>query len=212
MEGHVITGTDTGVHAKFYIAHFDSEVEYSTEMLNDICYKLNGILPDDIAVQEIFPVKEDAHARFSALSRTYEYHILQRKNPFFIDSAYYYHGKLNIDLMNKASRILFDYIDFTSFSKLDTQTKTNNCKIIHAEWNIKNDLLIFTITADRFLRNMVRAIVGTLMDVGKEKISNDDFRKIIESKNRCDAGFSVPACGLFLTDIQYPSEIFIGRK
>jgi tRNA pseudouridine38-40 synthase len=201
--------TDTGVHASKFIAHFDIEKHFSFEELNDLAYKLNSNLPNEIAIDKIFKVKEDVHARFSALSRTYKYYISPNKNPFKFDSSYFYKGSLDLELMNDAAKILFEYIDFTSFSKLHTQTKTNNCKIYIAEWQIEEDMIVFTIKADRFLRNMVRAIVGTLLDVGRGKIDIQKFREIIDMKSRCEAGFSVPANGLFLVDIEYPEDIFI---
>ena len=201
--------TDKGVHAKEYYAHFDKEEKFRAEDLADIAYRINAILPKDIAIQGIFPVKDDAHARFSACSRTYRYYISRVKSPFHENNAWTVFGKINLQLMNQAAKILVDYTDFTSFSKLHTEVKTNNCKVLQADWKAENDLLVFTIKADRFLRNMVRAIVGTLADVGKEKLSPDDFRKVIESRNRCEAGFSVPAKGLSLQEIEYPESIFL---
>lgn len=200
--------TDTGVHAKFYVAHFDSiNQELETDPLL-LLYKLNCLLPSDIAVASIKKMHNDAHARFDATSRVYKYYICQAKNPFFNDFAYSLYIPLNIDEMNKAAQLLFEYSDFTSFSKLHTDVKTNNCKVIHAQWiKEKDDLLVFTIAADRFLRNMVRAIVGSLLEVGKGKISVDEFRQIVEQKDRSKAGMSVPAKALFLTNISYPYDI-----
>lgn len=206
-----ITGagrTDSGVHAKEYFAHFDTEKKLNKRK-SDLIYRLNAVLPDDISVHDIFPVSPDAHARFSAISRTYRYYISRNKNPFSRENSWNLFGKLDVKKMNEAAKILFEYNDFTSFSKLHTDVKTNNCKILQAEWKEEEDLLVFTITADRFLRNMARAIVGTIVDVGKGKISLADFRKIIESKNRGYAGYSVPAKGLFLEKIEYPENIFI---
>ena len=197
--------TDTGVHAKEFYAHFDIKEILNKNDRDNIVFKLNNFLDDSIAIFDIFPVKPNAHARFDAISRTYQYFIIRQKDPFEYDFSYYVYGDINIDLMNKGAKILFEYEDFTSFSKLHSDVKTNNCKILDTKWIEKGDKLIFTITADRFLRNMVRAIVGTLLDIGKKKISLTDFRKIIESKNRCDAGYSVPAKGLFLTKIEYPN-------
>jgi len=199
--------TDTGVHALYYIAHFDSE-NTSLHIDNTIIYKLNSFLPKDISIQQIFSVKADANARFDAISRTYLYYIHQQKDPFLEETSWYFPHKLNIDLMNQASDILLLYTDFTSFSKLHTDVKTNNCKIFKSQWTIDNYKLQFEIKADRFLRNMVRAVVGTLIDVGKEKITLDEFIEIIESKNRNNAGISVPAHGLFLASIEYPENIF----
>lgn len=199
--------TDSGVHARFFVAHFDISSPISDKDL--ILNKINKILPGDIAVQGFFNVIPEANARFDAISRTYEYHITPLKNPFLRDLAWYYKVPLNVEKMNEAAQLLFHYQDFTSFSKLGTQVATNNCKILKAHWSNQNERLVFTIKADRFLRNMVRAIVGTLIDVGLEKIAKHKFQEIIEHKNRSLAGFSVPAHGLFLTEIEYPNHLFI---
>lgn len=197
--------TDTGVHAKYFVAHFDTDnAAIDCEKLK---FQLNKFLPTDIFIKNIYPVTDTAHSRFDAISRTYEYFISTKKNPFFIDFAWFIHFNSDIRIMNEAAAILLEYTDFTSFSKLHTDTKTNNCKIFHAQWEEKNDLLVFTIKADRFLRNMVRAIVGTSIDVGSGKISIPEFRNIIESKNRCNAGQSVPPQGLSLVDIEYPDKV-----
>jgi tRNA pseudouridine38-40 synthase len=204
-----ITGagrTDTGVHASFFIAHFNS-LRSDLQNDNKLLFKINGFLPKDIAIQKIYQVTNDAHARFDAISRTYHYYIHQEKDPFLLESSYFLTHKLDVDIMNKACELLQSYTDFTSFSKLHTDVKTNNCKITQAFWSKEDHKLKFTITADRFLRNMVRAIVGTLIDVGKMKISLEDFILIIESKNRSDAGVSVPAHGLYLDNITYPDTI-----
>jgi tRNA pseudouridine38-40 synthase len=198
--------TDTGVHASEFFAHFDLEEKISIS-LDQIKYKLNNILPRGIAIYALFYVDPETHARFSALRRTYRYQICTSKNPFFLNSAYYYYLPLNIAAMNDAAAILFEYIDFTCFSKSNTQVKTNNCIITHAAWTVEGPLLVFTITADRFLRNMVRAIVGTLLDVGLGKLTLDGFRAVIENKNRSKAGFSVPAQGLFLCNVVYPDNL-----
>jgi len=196
--------TDTGVHASFFMLHFDSS---KSEIDSDkMVYKLNSFLPQDIAVQKIWKVDNETHARFSALSRTYKYFISTKKDPFRTETTYKYLKALDIDKMNEAAEVLFDYEDFTSFSRLHTDVKTNNCKIYLAEWKEENNQLVFTIKADRFLRNMVRAIVGTLLEVGREKLAVKNFKKIIESKDRCDAGASAPAQGLFLVDVEYPVE------
>ncbi len=200
--------TDTGVHAKEFYAHFDINKILNKNDWDNIVFKLNNFLDDSIVIFNIIPVKPDSHARFDAISRTYQYFITRQKDPFDNDFSYYVYGDINIDLMNEGAKILYEYEDFTSFSKLHSDVKTNNCKILKTKWVEREDKLIFTITADRFLRNMVRAIVGTLLDVGKKKISLKDFRKIIESKNRSDAGYSVPAKGLFLTKIKYSYDIF----
>ncbi len=193
--------TDTGVHASFFIAHFDVNEEISD--IEKLKFALNNLLPFDIAIQKIYLVADDLHARFSAKEREYQYFISIQKNPFLMETSYYLQRKLDLDLMNNAAQILFEYTDFTSFSKLHTDVQTNNCKIYKAQWERHDATLIFTIRADRFLRNMVRAIVGSLVDVGMQKSDLQKFRNIIESKNRSNAGFSVPAKGLFLTDIVY---------
>jgi len=207
-ENIALTGagrTDSGVHAVNYIAHFDTETKIDN--VKQLIYKLNSFLNQDIAIHNIFPVKEEMHARFSAISRTYEYRIHQKKNPFLNDVSYYIFEKLDFTAMNSAAKLLFDYSDFTSFSKLHTDTKTNLCKIYRAEWILRNEQYIFIIEADRFLRNMVRAITGTLLDVGRHKIKIDDFEDIIKIKNRSSAGISVPAHGLFLMQIAYPEGL-----
>ena len=199
-----ITGcgrTDTGVHARNFYAHFDIEKEISN--CEEFVYRLNIFLPDDIVIYKCWEVDNDLHARFDAKSRTYHYYISQSKNPFHTDDAYYFYGKLDIEMMQKAANILFEYTDFTSFSKLHTQVKTNNCKIMEARFFRDNDLLVFEIKADRFLRNMVRAIIGTLLEVGRGKLTTEQFREVIENKNRCSAGTSMPAHALFLEDVTY---------
>ena len=201
--------TDTGVHARDFYAHFDLSENLTKTGIQKAISSLNGYLPKDIAIDDIIAVNPKANARFDALSRTYKYYIVQKKDPFMDRFAYIYFVDLDMKMMNKAAEILFEYNDFTSFSKAKTQTKTNNCKISKAKWEKSDSTLVFTITADRFLRNMVRAIVGTLIDVGRNKITIDQFRKIIEQKNRSAAGFSVPAHGLFLHSIEYPKSTFI---
>ena len=198
--------TDTGVHASFFMLHF--EVEKAIPENFDLVYKLNSFLPEDIAVQECRRVGDEAHARFSAVSRTYHYFISTVKDPFAAETTYRYLLPLDLEKMNEAARLLFDYDDFTSFSRLHTDVKTNNCKIMQAEWKKKGSQLVFVIKADRFLRNMVRAIVGTLIEVGQGKLTLDEFRKVIEKKDRAAAGASAPAQGLFLVDIAYPDEIY----
>lgn len=193
--------TDAGVHASLMYGHFDSEKVNDIEKL---LYKANSFLPKDIAVFRILPVHEDAHARFDATSRTYHYFISTKKDIFKNDLAWYYHHDLDIEAMNEAAKLLLTFTDFECFSKTNTDVFTYNCKITEAYWKKENNTLIFTITADRFLRNMVRAIVGTLINIGLHKITTDDFIAIIESKSRKKAGFSVPAQGLFLTRITYP--------
>ncbi|MFM2293221.1 MAG: hypothetical protein RIS29_3034 [Bacteroidota bacterium] len=205
-----ITGagrTDTGVHARLMVAHFDVEDGIPGNM--DLASKLNSLLPNDIAVYKIVEVREDAHARFDAISRRYEYHIVTCKNVFRNELAAREAQKLDFEAMNAAAAILHEYRDFTSFSKLHTDVKTNNCVIKHAEWTKQGDEWVFTIEADRFLRNMVRAVVGTLFEVGRHKLTLEGFRQVIEQKNRCKAGTSVPAHGLYLVDIKYPDNLFI---
>jgi tRNA pseudouridine38-40 synthase len=201
--------TDTGVHAKNYFAHFDSELQEIAKEKKQWLYKLNKISPPDIAYQDLVKVSDTASARFEAITRTYEYYIHQQKNVFLNDFSWYTNLNLNIEKMNEAAALLLQFDDFTSFSKLHTQNNTNICKIHNAKWEIYNDQLVFTITANRFLRNMVRSVVGTLVDVGTEKTSILQFIEIIQAKNRNKAGMSVPAHGLFLTNINYPSSIFI---
>lgn len=195
--------TDTGVHATFYIAHFDSSDEGLAE--ENMLFKLNCLLPVDIAVQKIYPVRADAHARFDATYREYKYYLSRTKDPFIHAFAEKESRKLNIVLMNEAAKLLFDATDFTSFSKLGSDVKTNNCKVSKAFWEEKDDQLVFTIRADRFLRNMVRAIVGTLLEVGLEKMTIEEFKAVIDKKDRSSAGASVAAKGLFLVDIGYPN-------
>lgn len=194
--------TDTGVHARKMVAHFDTDNEIK-EIQSRIT-NLNALLPADIAISDIKAVSDNMHARFSAKSRTYKYYITKRKNPFIQETAARFVFPIDVDAMNEAAKTLFDYSDFTSFSKLHTDTKTNICRIYKAKWETEDDdLLVFTIQADRFLRNMVRAIVGTLIEVGRKRLSIDEFRAIIEKKDRCSAGMSVPAHGLFLEDVEY---------
>ena len=193
--------TDTGVHAREMYAHFDTDTTFDIPTL---VHKLNSFLPKDIVIYDIIPVHDDAHTRFDATKRTYEYHIHQFKNPFLDELSWYFHQTLDINLMNQAAQILQNYTDFESFSKVNTDVNTFDCTIFEAHWNRgENNQLVFTVSANRFLRNMVRSIVGTLINVGLHKITLDDFKKIIESKSREKAGFSVPAHGLYLTKIEY---------
>jgi tRNA pseudouridine38-40 synthase len=200
--------TDTGVHASFYVAHFDSP-KRNLHWDQKVLASLNEILPKDIAIKEIVAVTPEAHARFSALSRTYEYRISRYKNPFSIKTSWLYKADLDVNAMKRAASKLTSYTDFTSFSKLGSDVKTNNCKVFFALWEVQESELVFTIRADRFLRNMVRAIVGTLIDVGRGKISEAEFTQIVEAKDRSLAGTSAPAEGLFLTNVEYPVNIFI---
>ncbi|MFN4234116.1 MAG: tRNA pseudouridine(38-40) synthase TruA [Bacteroidia bacterium] len=198
--------TDTGVHATEYYAHFDSNKIVSD--IPQLIFKLNKILSQNIAIYNIIKVKNDANARFDAIDRTYKYYITTQKDPFLTESAYYYYGNLDIELMNKAAHILLSYKDFEAFSKTNTQVNNYICHIYQANWTIKEHILIFEIRANRFLRNMVRAIVGTLLEVGKRNMNLEEFKQVIESKNRCNAGNSVPAHALFLTKVNYPQTIF----
>lgn len=202
--------TDTGVNAKNYVAHFNSSCQDLIENKKHWLYKFNTVLPVSIGIQNIQAVKEAAHARFDAQSRTYFYFIHQLKNPFIENFSWHFHGHVDFELMNKAALTLLDYTDFTSFSKAHTQNKTNNCKITKAVWHkVAENEWRFTITADRFLRGMVRAIVGTLLMVGRNKITIAEFRKIIEAKDRALAGANAPAQALFLTGIKYPKDIYL---
>lgn len=193
--------TDTGVNARCMWAHFDTAEEIA-DVKRLVC-SLNSIVGRDIAVYSVVRVADDAHARFDATSRTYKYFIGKRKSPFDYHFSWTPPYALDVEAMNEAASRLFDYSDFTSFSKLHTDVKTNNCRITHARWQQEGSQWVFTITADRFLRNMVRAIVGTLVEVGRGKLTVEGFRKVIEEKNRCSAGESVPGHALFLVDIKY---------
>ncbi len=197
--------TDSGVHAADFYAHFDLNEELSPGFCENLVFKLNSYLSGDIAIIRIFPVQPGSHARFSALSRTYRYCITHEKNPFRKDYTHFIYGALDKEMMNKGASLIMCHSDFTSFSKVDTDTKTNICRITHAYWEEEGRELVFTITADRFLRNMVRAIVGTLLELGKGRITLNDLEEIIESKNRSNAGDSAPARGLALWRIDYPA-------
>lgn len=204
-----ITGagrTDTGVHASGMVAHFD--LEEPIENIDEITHRLNSFLPKDISIIRIYRVQDDAHARFDAVLREYQYFISLRKDPFTVDKAYQLQHAPNLDLMNEAASLLLGHQDFQCFSRSNTDVKTYYCDVSHARWDqVANTSLKFTIQADRFLRNMVRAIVGTLLDVGFEKTSVESIKDIILSKDRSRAGASAPAHGLFLTRISYPENI-----
>jgi tRNA pseudouridine38-40 synthase len=200
--------TDTGVHASFFCAHFDSIADDLCERKN-LVFKLNRFLPEDISATALRKVLPDANARYSAISRTYKYNVSRTKDPFFSSSSWFIHGEIDVSAMNAACQVLYKYSDFTSFSKLHSGSKTNICRIYHAVWEESGNRLVFTIKADRFLRNMVRAIVGTLVNIGFGKIDKEEFEKIIVAMDRCSAGTSAPAKGLFLVDIEYPEEVFI---
>jgi len=197
--------TDTGVHARQQFLHFD--IESPITHIQDFIYKINSLLPHDIAIYKIVEVKPDHHARFDAVSRSYQYHIHQVKNPFLKEFSYFFPIPLDVDLMNEATEKLIGEKDFSSFSKTHTDVATFICEITEAYWKMDKDKIIFFISANRFLRGMVRAIVGTLLDVGTKKTSIQEFEKIIENKNRKNAGRNVPPEGLFLTQIKYKSEI-----
>ncbi|KLT65929.1 tRNA pseudouridine(38-40) synthase TruA [Pedobacter sp. BMA] len=195
--------TDTGVHATDFYAHFDVVYIPEEKVLLAVA-GINAMLPYQIAAKSIIPVADDAHARFDATSRAYKYYVHFEKDPFKLNRSWLVKDRLDVDLMNQAAALLFDYTDFSCFSKSNTQTFTNNCKIMQASFEEKDGSLIFTIQADRFLRNMVRAIMGTLVRIGKHEIGLEDFKTIIESRNRSNAGQSVPACGLYLVKVEYP--------
>ena len=208
--------TDTGVHAKQLFVHFDTQplagdaetLEWDAAsnglIISSLFRGLRGLLPHDIAVKRIIPVHSDAHARFDATLRSYEYHIHFYKDPFRHNFSWQVKNEPDLERMNRAAAILMEYTDFSCFSKSNTQVKTNNCKIVRAEWVRKDDGIIFHISADRFLRNMVRAIVGTLMEIGYHEMEPEAIHQVIESKSRSNAGASVPACGLYLTEVKYP--------
>jgi tRNA pseudouridine38-40 synthase len=199
--------TDTGVNALRFYAHFDLQEEKKQEELDELALRLNRYLPEDIVIFSIFPVPPVLHSRYDAVSRTYAYHIHTRKDPFLNSSSWFVHSKLDVELMNRGGEVLLEYEDFTSFSKANLKRKTNLCTITGAKWEIDGHRLVFRITANRFLHDMVRAIVGTLVDLGQHKITLEDLRQIIESKDRCSAGESVPAKGLYLTHVEYPVAI-----
>ena len=218
--------TDTGVHASDFYAHFDAEGAVDCGQL---VFKLNNLLPPDIAIFDIFPVADNAHARFDATARTYQYHVSDRRLPFRQGQYCRIYYRPDLERMNEAARVLMEYEDFTSFAKLHTQVKTNICHLSDARWDFvpitqlpapqvcdqrgANSALItdyewvFTIRSNRFLRNMVRSVTGTLLDVGRGKLSIEGLREIIEKKDRCAAGVSMPAAGLFLTKVEYPNHL-----
>lgn len=195
--------TDTGVHASDFYAHFDLK---DFKDPKELTFKLNSFLPPDIAIFAIFPVADNAHARFDATARTYQYHVSDRRLPFRQGQYCRIYFKPDIERMNEAAQVLMEYEDFTSFAKLHTQVKTNICHLTEARWDRVGEEWIFTIRSNRFLRNMVRSVTGTLLDVGRGKLSIEGLREIIEKKDRCAAGVSMPACGLFLTKVDYPED------
>lgn len=204
-----ITGagrTDTGVHALHYVAHFDT-----TDPITDpegFCYHLNAMLPKDIAINSVVCVKEDAHARFDAVEREYRYFIRCKKDPFSRDTSWQYYVNLDLDAMNEAAAHLLEFDDFTTFAKLNSGNKTNICRVTHAHWEYMDGEMVFTIRSNRFLRNMVRAITGTLVEVGRGKMTPDRFREIIAARDLSLCRGSAPAQGLFLSDICYPKELY----
>jgi len=200
--------TDTGVHARNFTAHFDTG-HTLPEHAGDFIYKMNALLPADIAINRIFAVKPDMHARYSAVSRTYKYTISTSKDPFYPEYSWFYPVRLDLEIMNSAAASLRKADDFKSFARLHSDVKTHYCKIFEARWEEEPDKLIFTIRANRFLRNMVRSIVGTLVDIGRRKTEIENLQRIIEGRNRNLAGFSVPAHGLMLYDIEYPEGILL---
>ena len=202
--------TDAGVHAREMYAHFDIGEEAMRREAERLVFRLNGILPDSIAIFDIYPVTDDAHARFSAVRRTYEYHIVDHKDPFLCQQATRVRPGLDFDAMNEAAQLLIGKQDFASFCRTNTDVKTTICDLTRAEWKqLGNGHAVFTIAADRFLRNMVRAVVGTLFEVGRGKMTKEQFAEVITQHNRCAAGDSAPAEGLFLVQIDYPQELFL---
>ena len=202
--------TDAGVHAREMYAHMDINDEVMQREGGRLVFRLNGILPDSIAIYDILPVTDEAHARFDATRRTYEYHIVDHKDPFLHTLATRVRPGLDFDAMNEAAKCLIGRQDFASFCRSNTDVKTTICDLTRAEWEILDSgHAVFTIAADRFLRNMVRAVVGTLFEVGRGKMTKEQFADVITQHNRCAAGDSAPAEGLFLTHITYPKEIFL---
>ncbi len=195
--------TDTNVHALQNFFHFDTETPIHLQFL----YKINAILPRDIVIKNIYAVSNEAHCRFDAVSRTYQYHICRSKNPFLEDRAYFFPFTIDMVLMQEAAAVLKEYTDFTSFSKRNTQVKTFLCSILETEWRQEKDEIIFHVTANRFLRGMVRGLTGTMLQVGRGKISIPEFRNIIETKDNTLVDFAVPGHGLFLTNVQYPEHL-----
>lgn len=201
--------TDAGVHARQFYLHFDSDRELDKEKLK---YRMNALLPEDIAIFQVMNVKDEAHARFDASLRTYEYHISLTKDVFYNELSMRLNGpSLNLEKMNHAASLLLKYSDFKCFSRSNSDVKSYVCQVSEARWNKKDDRLIFVISANRFLRNMVRAVVGTLLQVGLGKMSMEEFKMVLESRDRTKAGASVKAHGLFLTAVKYPQEIFIDQ-
>ena len=200
--------TDTGVHAAFYVAHFDSSRKIDNP--EAVVYHLNALLPEDVAFRSIYPVADDAHARFDTTEREYRYYIQRHKDPFTRATTWQLSAQLDIEAMNRAAHTLLTTEDFTTFAKLGSNNTTNICHVTRAEWvEIECGMIVFIFRANRFLRNMVRAVVGTLVEVGRGKLTLEGFRKVIEKKDRCSAGNSVPGHALFLVDVGYPEELFL---
>ena len=211
IEVHGCCRTDAGVHAKELYAHFDSErnaLVAGKPEGTDWLHKFNSVLPTDISIDGIFEMREGFNARFDAKARTYQYFIHNKRNPFLENRSYYYYSDMDIAFMNKAAKILIKNKDFSSFSKVNTQVMTNICKISKAEWVKSKEGLVFTIRSDRFLRGMIRMVVGTMIQIGKHKITLSDLQEIIDSKDCRNAGVSVPACGLYLAKVEYPKNLF----
>lgn len=196
--------TDAGVHALYQVAQFDGDLTLDVQQ---VIFRVNMILPEDITVLKIFRVKSNARARYDALSRSYRYYISRKKNPFQVGRALFLYGDLDIDLMNECCQIILKTTDFQSFSKVNTQVNHFECFLTEAIWENTQDLLVFKVSANRFLRGMVRALVGTMLEVGRKKMTLEEFRLVVESKDRKKAGENVPACGLFLTHVAYPEWI-----
>lgn len=204
--------TDAGVHAREMYAHFDLPLGIDTSIIHNLAFRLNGILPDTIAIYDILPVIDEAHARFSATRRTYEYHVIDHKDPFLLPYATRLRTPLNYAAMNEAALYLIGRQDFASFCRTHTDVKTTICNLTQAQWREVGDgHAIFTIAADRFLRNMVRAVVGTLFLVGQGKMNKEQFAQVINQHQRSAAGDSAPAQGLYLTRIDYPKELFLQK-
>ncbi len=200
--------TDAGVHATQLIAHFDLERGLSLEERDHLIFRLNRFLPPAIAINDLYEVTESAHARFDAVSRSYIYKLHQKKNPFLTNQSFFFEREIDLELMNEAAKLLLGRQDFKCFSRSNTDVKTYLCDIKEAVWKRQNERLFFYVTADRFLRNMVRAIVGTLLEIGQGKMSLQDFKTVLASKDRSEAGASAPAHGLYLTAVRYPKEIY----
>ena len=196
--------TDSGVHALQNFYHFDLETEINPRAI----YNINAILPGDIAVNNIIPVQPTAHCRFDAIGRVYEYFIYTEKNPFLAERAYYYPYTIDIEILQAVAGLVMGFTDFTSFSKRNSQVKTFDCQMVQSEWIQREDCLVYRVAANRFLRGMVKGLVGTMLQVGRGKISQEGFVQVIEKRDCTQADFSVPGHGLFLVQVQYPEGYF----